>query len=935
MTATNANRDINSRRARTFSQLSVIMDLSWLARKDYRIVNTIEELNECIDEMNKYDLISVDTEDTGLMIYDLPDDNPLKDHIVGMSISWKHDQGIYIPFTHTKFENINKHKAFKKLRPILEKKKIITHNGLFDGKVFYDEGIKLNIVHDTMILYFNLDSTVSKGSKGLKPLAKHMFGYDVIELQDIFGETNDYSLFEYVEEDLVKAYACADSDHTLGLFMNSIGMLKPSQYKPYALDIKVQNHLVRTEYYGKGVDMELLKILSDVNRKDMQKLESLIYSYVGNSYATKMGLTRRGMYRFSLTANDAIANVMFSMLDYPMIKTGQSGKATVDKFVLRALDREKTESHDAVFEELIKGDVESEVANANLKWVHDDDKVLLEYKKIAKKKYKLAYLLIKYRKLEKLRSSFFDPLLRNNYGGRYFTSFSMTRAETARIIDPAQTLDKSLKRLIIPIRAESQYEIDYDHAQIEYRTMTGQAGIKSLILTLNNPEADYHRLGGSLILGKAPEDITGDERKDLKSVNFGIPYGMGDYGILHNRYGIGLSPEEEKKLLKEIREILRKWHTGLHEISEMLNRYREKAVTPVADEFLPKFLQGRKVGIIANELGRTRIFNLDNLTDEKANKIRRMAGNYPIQSFAREIFCTGYVKLSDACIEEGLMDIRVPDPSKASGYRFENKVIINGLIHDECLMSVDDDVNHEFMLKLIQENCVAHIEGHPTYFAGVNVINNWYQAKDDNYECPAALLETYEGRKDIAKFIEVDKTTRRDYSVEMLAKIKVYLDKRIYDEIEKVDFTVTKTGYVNAIEFMSKFKNYFVKPKLIGFYPNKRKVDKDETRWDDETLAALETYLSTKFDRVLIQLPEGTLRVIEHSEDSIQIKEIAKEENEWKERESEIEAMLSEGESADDVDEIDYGFSKENQEFLTNVFEQLSEKYSDTHTLSF
>jgi hypothetical protein len=281
------------------------------------------------------------------------------------------------------------------------------------------------------------------------------------------------------------------------------------------------------------------------------------------------------------------------------------------------------------------------------------------------------------------------------------------------------------------------------------------------------------------------------------------------------------------------------------------------------------------------------------------------------------------------------MDIRVPDDTKASGYHFENKVTINGLIHDECLMSVDNDVNHEFMMKLIQENCIMDIKGHPKYYAGVNIIHNWYQAKNDNYECPAALLDDI-GQSNPPKFA-LDSSA--DVFVLMLAKIKKYLDKRIEQEINLVEPTVMQTGYVDCIEFMSKFKNYFVKPKLIGFFPGKRKFDEDEKRWDDEVLAALETYLAIKFDRVIIKLPGDNLRVLERVADSLEIHEVMQEDNEWKDL-IQTEAFeygagdnSNNTESADDeaYEELD----DEALERFTSVFAEIDSNYKDTSVLSF
>ncbi len=586
------NSQIRQRKARTLAELMCTMKLDWLARKNYSIVNTLDAFEEALVHIKVAQILGIDTETTGLNICDLSMDNPIKDKMVGMSISWERDQGIYIPFEHVLFNNLDKAYVLKRLMPYLETKSFVTHNGLFDGKVFYDEGIRLNITQDTMLMYFNLDSTVSKGSKGLKALTTRKYGYEVIELSDIFESESDAGLFQYVEYELTKAYACADSDHTLMLFMDSFQDLLPGQIRSYALDIRVQNELIRSEYFGKGIDMKLLEQLNAVNTLDMKRIEELIYTYVGGTLAAKHGMTdhKSPQYRFNISSTQDLGYVMFELLGYEVpVELQGSEKLSIDKFTLKALMNVETTDKDEIFEQQVTEDWMSSITDYDFVWATKKDNVLIEQKEMRYKKYKIACLVTKYRKLEKLRSSFFTPLLVNNFEGKLFSGIKMTRAETARLVDFIQTMDKYLKKLIIPLdgATKTRYIVDFDFAQIEYRVMAGEAKVTSVCEKLQNSEADYHREGGSLVIGKAPEDITGEERSSLKSVNFGIPYGMSAFGILNNRYGLGLDPEERKLRLSEIKEMLNNWDIGLHSIKEMLNRYRTSAITPVENSTLP------------------------------------------------------------------------------------------------------------------------------------------------------------------------------------------------------------------------------------------------------------------------------------------------------------------------------------------------------------
>lgn len=868
---------IRQRKAKTLDQLREVMKLDWLERKDYQIVNTQELFDWAIACIKQAPIISLDTETTGLNICNLSADNPLKDKIVGMSISWKRDQGIYIPFEHACFANLPKKYVLTTLKPLLESKSIVTHNGLFDGKVFYDEGIRLNITQDTMLLYFNMDSTVSKGSKGLKALTTRRYGYEVIELSDIFESESDAGLFQYVEYELTKAYACADSDHTLMLFMDSATELLPGQIKSYRLDVRVQNHLIRSEYFGKGINMDLLKQLNQINSDDLATLELLIYQYTGGALAYKhYGKVMPNMYRYNISSSQDLVDVLFYKMEYEIPQgLKDKGKLSVDKYTLRALRDIKATSPDPVWDQLTNSHL-VEKNGKKLLMSSDGENVLLDWDKIGNMGCKLAHMITKYRKLEKLRSAFFHPLLSNNYESKYFSGIKMTRAETARLVDFIQTLDKSLKKLVVPLeyKTKKQYLMDFDFAQIEYRVMAGEAGVTQLVERLNDPEADYHREGGSLILGKPPEDITGSERSSLKSINFGIPYGMSDRGILQSRYGIGLTKEETEIHLAEIQEMLKKWEAGLYQIKNMLNRYRDKALTPVSDETLPRHLKGKRIGRIANVMGRTRLFNLEDMSNQKRGSIRRQAGNYPIQSFAREVYCIAFCDFCDACIKSGLMDTLVPDESKATGYRFENKVNIMAYIHDECLMSVDANVNHEYLYKLIYENCMKQIPGYPRFYCGINVINNWYEGKDDKYEAPVGYVqECVESNPPI--FVNPG----MDHKKAALDGITNYMIRRINQEFHNID-PRTDRGFFDMRELVPRFKNYFVKPKISVYIGLNRKPD-DNKPYDDFAVASIEAFASYKYENPIVVSMDGTATTLASDGSKIFSQPLAKESEEY------------------------------------------------------
>lgn len=904
----------HSRRAKTLSELKHTLNLDWLKNKDYRLINTPQGLDWAIEQIKRAPIIAVDTETTGLMIYNISDDNPLKSKIVGMSISWERNQGIYIPFRHKCFPNLDLAYVLRKLQVYLETKSIITHNGLYDAKVFYDLGIRLNITQDTFLMYFNIDSTVGKGSKGLKAITHRMYGYDVIELSDIFDSERDAGLFAYVDEEVCKAYACADADHTFMVFMDSFSSLLPGQIKAYQLDVRVQNELVRSEYEGKGIDISLLHKMNEINNKDLAVLENLIYSYVGIKLSEKHGqINYKSRYTFNISSGSDLQYVLFELLGYDIpdelqAKFAANGKVPVDKYTLKALNKPTTSEIDEVFEYLVPDDIMSSIVDMG---VTGADAVLMYKKDLQFKAYKLPALITKYRKLMKLKTAFFAPLSKDYFAGRYFSGIKMARAETGRLVDFIQTLDKGLKKLVCPLKP-GEYLLDFDFAQIEARCMVGLSGMKELAGHLDDPEADYHREAGSLILKIPAEDMTDAERKKVKSVNFGIPYSMSAYGILQSQYGIGLSKEQRDKCLAEINDTLDLWYASMTPIKDMLNRYRDQALTPVSQTSLPSFLKGHQIGRISNPLGRTRLFYLDNASKQKQSSIRRQAGNFPIQSFAREIFCSAFCDLDDAMKKAGLIDIKVPDDTKPLGYRFENKVKIMAYIHDECLMSIDASVNPYFMYKLINDNCMKHIPGHPTYYCGINVIANWYEGKSSKFEAPVRYVwQMIETNPSVFREpISAEET--RD---QVLAGIREYCLKRVEDELARISPQANQHIY-DLREIVPRFKNYAVKPLVESHLKLHRKPNKDEhgnyvnedyVKVSIETLIAYRKYT----DNVFIDLDGSS-----YTFDVMQMKPIV---SEGFVKESVIEREAAEEETFDEIDPVEQISDLSSSEFEKNI----------------
>lgn len=809
---------VNSTKIKTLKQIELTMNLSWVKKKNYKIINTIEGVREVAAAIKKAGFYAFDTETTGLNIYNMSRDNPSRDYLVGMCFSWEENQGVYIPLEHVNFRNAPKRETMHCLKPILEGIPCVTHNGVFDGKVMYAEGIKLCIKHDTLHLLFSIDSDIAHFPRGLKHLTEYLFGYTPIEFEDIFEYEKDYRLFRYVSEEVARIYACADADGTLKCFNKLLPSLQKAHYRGYKKHIELMPHIIRSEYEGKTIDINLLKQKSDINKKDLYMIEDIIYKYVGAYLCYKQtGSIGNQVYKFNINSVPELSQLLFKKFNYP-----RKNDRGIDKSVLKWWAGLKRDDTDVVIDKVFSGDIIS----------NDGKTILLKKSALMTCKCSMALLIQLYRKLAKNQGSFFDPILSGVTDSKYFSSINLCRAATYRMIDVIQTLDGNLKEVVGP--PEGCYQIGYDYSQIEARCMIGLSGHKEYIDMLDNPEADYHTIAAAIIEGVKPIFVTKKQRKKYKPINFGLPYGIGAKSMLEQGQGIGLTPEEFKVALAETEEAIVKWKQGMSPIWNMLESARDDALTPIThDEDKPFFYKGKTVGRVMSPFGRARYFLLDNLTESGTASIRRKAGNFPIQSFAFDIYIEGIIKLGNCLVEEGLMDIRVPDDYSPLGYHFENKVVFREYVHDEVQMSIDKSINPKWMMKKIMDNCIIHIEGHPTYYIGCSIVKNWGESKAGDHEVPFAWMENLPD--DLPKYGGYTETIQDDVDKEAA----VFIKKRVVEEFAKLGKDIWTLESM-TIDELYEFESYYLIGKMCDYYKDGRRPVNGKANYNDEFIASLE-----------------------------------------------------------------------------------------------
>lgn len=873
----NQNKEVNNSilatRAKTLQQLRLSFDLSWYfdskgrPKKKYKIINNVNDLELLVKEkFSNIELWSVDVETTGLNCYNL---NPNKtynayDHIVSLMLSWERDQAIFIPIDMVYMPNIEP-EFIHILKPWLEKIPAVGHNISFDGRaILCDYGIELNIMFDTQQLNFCKNCYGAKMRNGLKYLEHKHFNVDTLELSDIFGTKKLAGLFRYLPRELSLIYACPDVDYDLQLFFLLWEQLPTSCRKTFKLDMETMKNVTRMDCIGNRVNIDFAKAYREANNKDMQILEELIYRVVGQNLLIKEFSERlkarmisgeisdegakaefenfcssnefkTATRKFKVDSNKELGRILFQELNYPVVEVSQkTGEPAVNAKTFKRLLREvKTEITPE--DEYLKQDIKSAVADIP-QLAGQKIPPLIKKEDFNRLKYPLALLITEYRLRFKRNSTFFKQLLDENIDGYYFTSSKMANAETFRIINVVQTLQGFMKQMIIPY-SDDHYLLVFDFSQIEYRYMAGMANVTELVARLNNYRADFHRECCALLHNIKPWLVTSKMRKEGKSLNFAIPYGMGVNSIAQNLFGV---VNEHTK--KQANVQLSQWQKSFHQIWDCLEEKRDQAC---------------RYGYVESLLGRRRYFYEDDykkwkseLAGRKKASVRRAAGNFPIQEGAADLFKIAFNRFRARLKKEGL----------------DQLVLTTATVHDELVNSVHKSVNPYFLYKIIMEECMLNIKGHPRYFAGISICDNWHEGKDDLYEAPMEYVAHIVN--ECPEISNVKFRTFDNPKEQVLTDIKHYMRDVFVRDFGAVGFNMN-SKIQDFKNLMDKLEDYFLREKLAVYYPSREKPNK---KYENDTFVrALEEFLLQEgpLDEYEIiypdDYPEGTHAVLNKS----------------------------------------------------------------------
>ena len=578
----------------------------------YRAVVDWEDFASVLDSLKRAGRFALDVETTSL--------DPMRAEVVGLALAWTEGEAVYVPVAHTGLEapnQLERSDVLNAVGPLLADPalKKVGQNIKYDWVVLANAGVELKgVAFDTMVASYVLNP--SRRQHNLAGLALEHFNYTMTTYEDVAGKGAKQVSFDQVPIEAATAYACEDADYTLRLADELSVEVESADMAPllYELEMPLIEVLVAMERWGVKIDAAVLRDLSKELEGQIEALATRIYTLAGEEFNIKSPVQLRV--------------ILFERLGLPVLKRTKTGPST---------------DHEVLEQLALQHDLPAEVVN--------------------------------YRALSKLKSTYVDalPALIHPATGRIHTSFNQTVTATGRL----SSSDPNLQN--IPVRSEVGRRIrqafvaeegrrllSCDYNQIELRILA-HLSKDTVLLEAFAAGEDIHNLTASEVFGVGPADVTPDQRRVAKVVNFGIIYGLSPFGLARD--------------LKVSREEAREYIDGYFARYALVKDYIEATKA-----------EARERGYVTTVLGRRRylpeLASADRVTKEMAE---RMAVNTPIQGSAADLIKRAMVEIYGEIVERGL----------------EAKMILQ--VHDELLFEVPDDEADE-VENLVVDKMVGVVE---------------------------------------------------------------------------------------------------------------------------------------------------------------------------------------------------------------------------------
>ena len=598
----------------------------------YQTVLSKKDLNSWINKIKKSKTFAIDTETDSVQT--------VSANMLGISLSVAENEGCYIPIGHDYEgcpEQLSMDEVITVLGPVIEENqdKIVGQNLKFDIPILSRHGINITkFLADTMLMSYVLNSTATR--HGMDRLADYYLNYTTTKYTDVTGTASKQISFAQVKLDVATDYAAEDADITLRLYnvLSPLLKEKPIQEKLLEdLEYPLVHVLSRVEQNGAKIDKKKLANHSKELSEKIDELSSAAFKIAGEE--------------FNLDSPKQLLEILYEKLGLPVLKKTPKGQPSTNEDTLQRLSEE----------------------------------------------YELPKIILQYRTLAKLKSTYTDSLINieNPKTKRIHTSYQQAVTSTGRLSStepnlqniPIKTAEgRRIREAFVPEKGNILISADY--SQIELRIMAHLSDDKNLTNAFNN-DIDVHSSTAAEVFGVSIEDVSQDQRRSAKAINFGLMYGMSAFGLTRQ---LGIPRGEAQEYL----DTYFARYTG---VRDYMDNIKAKAKE---DKFV-ETIMGRRLYL--NEIN-------------AANGLRRQAAeraaiNAPLQGSAADI------------IKKAMLDIDLLLLNEMQ----EVKMIMQ--VHDELVFECPKD-NADMVMQKMKDTMEKTVKLNIPLIAEAAIGYNWNEA---------------------------------------------------------------------------------------------------------------------------------------------------------------------------------------------------------------
>lgn len=568
----------------------------------YDVIYTSEQLDLWLDKLKAADLFALDSETTSL--------NYMQAQLVGLSFAVAPGDAAYLPIHHDYVgapEQLSEAYVLERLKPILEDEQIhkVGQNIKYDQSVLARAGIQLRgVVFDTMLESYVINSTATRHD--MDSLALKYLQHQCIKFEDVAGKGAKQLTFNQIDLAIAAPYAAEDADITLRLHQ----ILWPQICQHEGL-VKLFNE----------VEMPLVDILSTMERRGV-RIDATRLKQHSQSLAERIALLEEKAHEiagevFNLGSPKQLQQILFEKMELPVVKKTPKGAPSTAEEVLQELALD----------------------------------------------YPLPATILEYRSLSKLKSTYTDklPKLIDGHTQRVHTSYHQAVTATGRLSSSDPNLQnipirheegRKIRQAFVPQAGFKLLAIDY--SQIELRIMAHLSGDAGLLDAFAHGK-DIHRATAAEVFGESLEQVTTEQRRRAKAINFGLIYGMSAFGLAR-QLGIG------RKEAQHYMDTYFDRYPGVH-------RYMEQTRAQASEDGYVETIYGRRLYLP----------EIKSRNGTRRAGAERAAINAPMQGSAADIIKKAMIAVADYIRENQLGE----------------QIRLLMQVHDELIFEVADDIADE------------------------------------------------------------------------------------------------------------------------------------------------------------------------------------------------------------------------------------------------